>query len=314
MPDSVVDTAAALERALSAPGWLLLGVMLHLANQVARGRGWYALLHQACDGVRRRDAIAAWVAGAAAGGVTFARGGDALRILMLARRAPGAKPAVVTGTLVAESAGELASGAACLALAVALGAGPHVPRVWIVAVAAIAVLGAAAAVTARIVRRRREGPAGRVLGVLARVGCGCTALPPGAFARRVVPWQMLSRACRLGALACFLAAFGLPATPAAVLLVVFAQGGGRLVPFAPASVGAGAAVLAASFGPVTGAAVPAADVAAFFLGTSAVLTIVCTAVATVILLRDQALASAGRSVWLRLGRRTRTRVAAAPRT
>jgi hypothetical protein len=125
---------------------------------------------------------------------------------------------------------------------------------------------------------------------------------------------MLSRACRLGALACFLAAFGLPATPAAVLLVVFAQGGGRLVPFAPASVGAGAAVLAASFAPVTGAAVPAADVAAFFLGTSAVLTIVCTAVATVILLRDQALASAGRSVWLRLGRRTRTRMAAAPRT
>jgi hypothetical protein len=203
---------------------------------------------------------------------------------------------------------------------------------WIAAAIAVAVVGAAGAVIARIVRRRREiagvggdvaavGPDGeaggwrrRALRVFARVGCGCAALSPGAYACRVAPWQMLSRACRLGALACFLAAFGLPATPAAVLLVVFAQGGGRLVPFAPASVGAGAAVLAASFAPVTGAAVPAADVAAFFLGTSAVLTIVCTAVATVILLRDQALASAGRSVWLRLGRRTRTRMAAAPRT
>src|SRR4051794_34173263 len=155
MPDSVVDTAAALERALSAPGWLLLGVTLHLLNQVARGRGWYALLRGTCDGVRRRDAIAAWVAGAACGGVTFARGGDALRILMLARRVPDAKPAVVTGTLVAESAGEIASGVACLGLALALGAGPSVPRVWIVAGAAVAVLGAAGAVVAKIVRRRR---------------------------------------------------------------------------------------------------------------------------------------------------------------
>src|SRR3954451_8965113 len=99
------DAAAALERAFDGlvsavggvtPGWLLLGVTLHLLNQVARGRGWYALLRGTCDGVRRRDAIAAWVAGAACGGVTFARGGDALRILMLARRVPDAKPAVVT--------------------------------------------------------------------------------------------------------------------------------------------------------------------------------------------------------------------------
>jgi uncharacterized membrane protein YbhN (UPF0104 family) len=322
VPDSVVDTAAALERALSAPGWLLLGVLLHLANQVARGRGWYALLRPACPGVRRRDAIAAWVAGAAAGGVTFARGGDALRVLMLNRRVPGAKPAVITGTLVAETAGELATGAACLGLALAVGAGPHVPRMWLTAGLTAAALAGAAWVAAKLVRRRRAAagivaaePCGwrrRVLCVFARVGKGCAALPPGEFARGVVPWQMLSRVCRLGALACFLAAFGLPATPAAVLLVVFAQGGGRLVPFAPASVGAGAAVLAASFQPVTGAAVPAADVAAFFIGTSAVLTIVCTAVASVILLRDQALTSAGRSAWLRV--RTRTRVAAAPRT
>src|SRR5947207_238134 len=114
MPESVVDTAAALERALSAPGWLLLGVLLHLANQVARGRGWYALLRPACGGeVRRRDAIAAWMTGAAAGGVTLARGGDAVRVLLLARRVPGAAPSVVAGTVVAESVGELTSGAAC---------------------------------------------------------------------------------------------------------------------------------------------------------------------------------------------------------
>jgi len=84
---------------------------------------------------------------------------------------------------------------------------------------------------------------------------------------------------------CFLAAFGLPATPAAVLLVMFAQGGGRLLPFAPASVGATVAMLAAAFGPVTGTAVEPAQVAAFFVGTSTVLTLVGTVLALTICAR-----------------------------
>ena len=75
----MTDAAAALERALAglvdavagvAMGWLVLGVVLHLANQVARGRGWYAIVRTACDedpGPRRRDVVTAWVAGAGAG-------------------------------------------------------------------------------------------------------------------------------------------------------------------------------------------------------------------------------------------------------
>src|SRR3954468_14181287 len=208
MPEPVVDTAAALERALSAPGWLLLGVLLHLANQVARGRGWYAILCRTCV-LRRRDAITAWVAGAAAGGVTFARGGDAVRILRVARRAPDPSPSVLTGTLVAESAGELLTGAATLAIAVALGAGPYLPGWALPAACALAALAAAATLVARSVRARRERPARlapasaapltrrrRLLAVCARVGRGCVALPPGAYARRVLPWQLVSRVCR----------------------------------------------------------------------------------------------------------------------
>src|SRR3954454_9564232 len=153
MPDPVVDTAAALARALDAPGWLLLGVLLHLANQVARGRGWYALLQPACErdpALRRRDAIAAWVAGAAAGGVTFARGGDALRVLLLSRRVPAAKPSVVTGTLVAESAGEIATGSALVAVARAVGAGPALPSAALPAAAALLALALVATAVARV--------------------------------------------------------------------------------------------------------------------------------------------------------------------
>ena len=129
------DAAGALEHAFAglvdavagvAPGWLALGVVLHLANQVARGRGWYSVIRTAGGELRRRDAIAAWVAGAGAGGVVSARGGDAVRVLVLARRTPATGCALLTGTLVAEAVGECALGAAVLALALAIGVGPEV--------------------------------------------------------------------------------------------------------------------------------------------------------------------------------------------
>src|SRR5689334_9727312 len=235
MVNTFADTADALARALDAPGWLALGVLLHLLNQVTRGRGWYAVLRPACgddERLRRRDAIAAWMAGAAAAGVTFARGGDAVRVLLLGRRVPEVPASVLAGTLVADGAGELAGGLTLIPVAVAIGAVP----------AGHAVPLAVAALLARRCRTPAPDAAGwrgRVARVLARVGCGCSALPPATFVRRVTPWQFASRGCRLAALGCFLAAFGLPVTPAAIVLVVFAQGGGRLVPFAPASVGAG---------------------------------------------------------------------------
>jgi uncharacterized membrane protein YbhN (UPF0104 family) len=286
MWDAAAELAAALERALgsftealagASPGWLVLGVFLHLANQVARGRGWCTLLRDASgEHVRRRDAVAAWVAGAGAGGLASARAGDAVRVMLLRRRV--ADCPLLAGTIVAEGAGELLVGAALLAVAVSAGLGPELGApgpLWIVGAAA-----AAALIVLVVVRTPR-------LRALARgVGRGCAPLKcPGAYARGVLPWQIASRACRLGALACFLAAFGLPATFAAVLLVTAAQSGGRLVPFAPASVGAGAAMLAATFGPVTGTAVPAADLAAFFVGTSVVLTVVGTALTLAISLQ-----------------------------
>ena len=128
------DAAGALEHAFAglvdavagvAPGWLALGVLLHLANQLARGRGWHAVIRSAGAESRKRDAIAAWVAGAGAGGVVSARGGDAVRVLVLARRSPGPGGALLTGTLGAEAVGECALGAAVLALALAIGVGPE---------------------------------------------------------------------------------------------------------------------------------------------------------------------------------------------
>jgi len=301
MWDAAGDLAAGIERALGGLAeavagadarWLALGVALHLANQLARGRGWYAIVRRASGDdprLRARDALAAWVAGAGAGGVASARGGDAVRVLLLRRRlAEGGCP-LLAGTLVAEGAGEIAIGLALLSVALAVGAGP---ALGLSAASALWLLVASAAVAATVVAARR---CARVRRIAAGVGRGCAPLRcPLAYAREVLPWQLASRACRLAALACFLAAFGLPATPAAVLLVAFAQGGARLLPFAPASVAAGAALLAASFAPVTGQAVPAGQVAAFFVGTSTLLTVVGTALALSICVAAQASARRGR--------------------
>ena len=315
------DAVDAIERALAglvdavagvAPGWLVLGVALHLANQMARGRGWYAVVRTACieETPRRRDVLAAWVAGAGAGGVVSARGGDALRIILLNRRMPGNK-AVITGTLVAETAGETALGAALLALALALGVGPAMAPSTSTALYVVA--GVLALTGAVLIGRRHQ----RVRGFISRVACGCSSLrSPRRYAREVLPWQLLSRLLRFASLFCFLAAFHLPATFAAILLVTFAQCGGRLVPFSPAAVGAGTAILAACFEPVTGTAVPASQLAAFFIGTSTVLTVVGTVLALAICLKSaaQASANAGPSeVRVPVGRLMRIRAAMIPR-
>jgi len=243
-----------------------------------------------------------------------ARGGDAVRVLLLRRRMPGPGCPLLAGTLVAEGAGEIAVGALVLALALATGVGPQLGAST-ATVAALAVAGvmlvALLALARRVPRMRR---------IAAGVGRGCAPLrAPRAYARDVLPWQLASRACRLGSLACFLAAFGLPVSVAAVLLVAFAQGGGRLVPFAPASVGASVALLAASFGPVTGSSVSAERLAAFFVGTSTALTVVGTVLALAICVRSQASAKQGRSAGTLLaalaalaGRRVPARAATVP--
>ena len=298
----------------AAVGWLLLGVLLHLANQVLRGRGWHAIVRSACGGgaaPRGRDTIAAWVAGAGAGGLVSARGGDAVRVLLLRRRMKDAGCPLLAGTLVAEGVGEIVVGVGVLGVALALGAGP---QLGLSATTAVALAGAIVAVLALLTLARRVP---RLRRIVAGVGRGCAPLrAPGAYARGVLPWQLASRACRLCSLGCFLAAFGVPVSLAAVLLVALAQGGGRLVPFAPASVGASVALLAASFGPVTGSAVAPELLSAFFIGTSTVLTVVGTALALAICLRSQASAKQGRSIGALVaavaGRRSLARAATVP--
>jgi hypothetical protein len=278
-----------------AVGWLVIGVALHLCNQCARGCAWWRVVSGAMageGGVRRRDAVAAWIAGAGVAGMVTARLGDALRVLLLARRLPSGSCPRLTGTLVAEGAGEMMLGSLVAAAALVFGVGPGFglggPLV------AFAALAAGLALLAHLRHRRRggaqiagEGSRWRVRSreVLAGLRAGCAPLAePAVYARRVLPWQLASRTCRIAALACFLAAFHLPVTPQAVLLVIFAQGAGNVLPFSPAALTAGAAVLAATFAPVTHTAVASGRVAAFYTCTLVLLTVIGVVMAAVITL------------------------------
>jgi hypothetical protein len=106
---------------------------------------------------------------------------------------------------------------------------------------------------------------------------------PMHFVTGVASWQALARVIRLGSLAAFMAAFGLPVTPATVLLVMAAQGAGRILPLAPASAGLRLAMLSYGFVEVTGHPVDIAAITAFTFGVGAVLTLAGLAVAAAIL-------------------------------
>ena len=118
---------------------------------------------------------------------------------------------------------------------------------------------------------------------------------PGCYARRVVPWSVLSRVLRIGALVCLLAAFALPVSLTAALVVMVAHSSGRLLPFGPAGTGASLGLLVAAFPAVTHTNVSAGEVTAFYLGSTGVLTAVGIAVSGLILVRELGLGGAHRA-------------------
>ena len=302
MADMARDAAASLADALqrlvesfaaavggASVGWLTLAVVLHLANQVVRGRGWYTILRGACaddPALKRRDVLLTWVAGAGAGGVLSARGGDAVRVLLLSRKLPHTRTSTLAGTLVAEGAGDAFVGVVLIVMAVVFGAAPAFGLPGAETAALVGAVLALVALVVAVARRRGAGAgprATRMRGVLAGVVAGCAPLArPGTYACTVLPWQIGSRVLRGVSLSCFLLAFHLPAGVAAVVLVMLAQSGGRVLPLAPASAAAAVGMLTAGFGAATGASVSTSTVAAFMVGMSTILTVAGVAIAVTI--------------------------------
>ncbi len=297
------------------PLWLVAGVVLHLCSQLARGRGWHSVIcaaHPDEAHPRRRDVLATWIAGAGASGVLSARGGDALRIVLMRRHMTTTCPRLI-GTLAAETVAETALGALLTVWALSAGLVPGLHRPGL---ATAVLIGAVVVALVLAIRRcaRRFPALGRACADAKR---GLSLLgSPGCYLRRVASWSMLSRSLRLGSLACFLVAFELPVSVTAALVVMVAHSSGRLLPFSPASAATSLGLLVAAFPAVTHTSVSATRLTAFYLGSTGLLTVVGIALSGLVLIRELGVAGARHAAGdalerLRAPRKTPVRVPAA---
>ena len=285
--------AAALifDRTAAVDPWLLgLGVVLYLAAQTVRPRGWHTILRAAfpeATDLRPRDVIRAYLAGAGVNAIVPARGGDVVKLALVRRRIAGARYSTLAATFIPETLFETAYGTALVAWALAMGFIPipttsgELPALDVSLVLRHPVQSAVVVVVLAVVGRRLV----RVLHGALRQGTAILC-SPRRFVTGVASWQALARVIRLGAFAAFMAAFGLPVTPATVVLVMAAQGGGRILPLAPASAGLRLAMLSYGFVEVTGRPVDIAAITAFTFGVGAVMALSGLAVATVILAQE----------------------------
>jgi len=258
MLDNIGDLLRAARHALDLvvqgaisvnPWWLAAGLLLHVVSQVVRTMGWFNIVRAAYPresrGLRVRDVQAAYFGGGGLNSVVPARGGDIVKLALLHRHLPRSSYSTLLATLVPETLFETVVGIALIVWALARGfipvpvSGSELPTFDVSFVLRHPILtsivtGVLVIFVAEGVRRLRKSSSG----LLSRLRRGLAILgTPRRYFTGVVSWQAASRVIRLGSLACFMEAFGLPVTVATAVLVMAAQGGGRIIPVAPASAG-----------------------------------------------------------------------------
>jgi len=279
-----------------SPWWMAAGVALHVLAGAIRTRGWWNIIRAAyprATDLRARDVTAAFFAGSGLNAVIPARGGDVMKLYMVKRRLPEGRYSTLVATFVPETLFETLCGIALVVWALARGFLPlptsrvELPSIDVSLLIAhpvesaviVAVLAVGGVLLFRRLRRTAEAFVDRV-----RAGLAILRRPRDYFTG-VVSWQALSRVVRLGSLACFMAAFSLPVSVASVVLVMAAQGGGRIIPLAPASAGLRLAMLSYGLVEVSGEPVDIAAITAFSFGVSFVLLLVSLAISLVIIAR-----------------------------
>jgi Lysylphosphatidylglycerol synthase TM region len=276
--------------------WLAAGVLLQLAQQVVRIRGWFNILRAAYPKaytLRYRDVIAAYFAGSGLNAVVPARGGDVMKLYMVRRRIPDGHYPTLVSSFVPEGLFETACGIALLIWAFANGFLPvpssqlELPTLDVSLIIAhpviSSILGGLLIAGAVLLLRWMRRNAQRFVERLRR---GLAILDhPRDYFTGVVTWQAAGRVVRLGSLACFMAAFALPVTVSSVVLVMAAQGGGRIIPLAPVAGGLRLAMLSYGLPEVTGEAVDIAQITAFQFVVGATLLVVTLSISLVIIFR-----------------------------
>jgi hypothetical protein len=275
---------------------LFAGVLLQVVSHVVRSRGWFNILRATFPRereLRARDVVAASFAGAGVNGVVPARGGDVVKLAFIHRRTRGASYTSLIATALPETAFESLVAAALLAWMFVHGlmpipslggelpihgAGVGLPDPMATGLFTIAALATSAGLGRWLWRRSR-------LANQLRQGLAILQ-SPRRFIGQVASWQALARLIRLGSLVAFLAAFGLPPTLEAAVLVMAVQGGGRVIPLGTVSAGLRVAMLTHGLSQVSGEPADPAATAVFVLGSGATISAVMLATAAVLIGRE----------------------------
>src|SRR3954452_12913790 len=169
-----------LHRAASVdPLLAAVGIVLYIAAQAVRPRGWHTIIRAAypdATGLRPRHTMAAYLAGAGLNGIIPARGGDVVKLWLVHRRIPGARYPTLAATFVPETLFETAFGIGLVIWALSMGflpvpvsrgELPHVDVSFVIAHPILSAAGVAGLVAAgfavyRLLRRRVADLAARL--------------------------------------------------------------------------------------------------------------------------------------------------------
>ena len=254
---------------------LIAGVILSVLGGVVRVRAWHAAMAGVAPSVRYRDVVVAHLGGAGFNGLVPAHGGDAVKLALVKRWVPEAKVGRLLGSLAPPAAIEALLTALLLAWTLATGVldAPSPGQI------PVPLVGTAAAISAGVLwLLARKAPR-----LLKDVRSGMSALRrPGELAGGIATWVLVARVIRLGAIACFIAAVGLPVTVAGALLVMAVQGG--VGSTGPASAPVRMAVLTASLPAVVGVDHVSMTTAATLIGATQVATMAANLAISVVVL------------------------------
>jgi hypothetical protein len=278
------------------PWFVALGTVLYLLNEVVRTRGWVTILRCAYPGqpLRERHVQMAYLAGSGLNAIIPARGGDVVKLALVKRHIPNARWSTLVATFVPETLFETLFGAALVGWMLArgflpvpnqLGEFPSFDASFVIdhPIATTLIVGGVVVLVTLAVSLGRRG--GRATADRFRQGLAILGTPK-RYLTGVVSWQALARLIRLASLAAFMEAFHLPVTLETVVLVMAAQGAGRIVPLGPASAGLRLAMLSYGFVEVTGHQVDIGEITVFTFGVGAVLSSTGLVIAGVILLNE----------------------------
>jgi uncharacterized membrane protein YbhN (UPF0104 family) len=261
-------------------GALGIACAFQIGRLLVRTRAWRNIIAAAYpeSRVRWRHVLGSYLAGVGLNAVTPARGGDVLKLFLVKRRVEGSTYPTLAATLVVETLFDAVVGVGLLVWAAHLGVLPsfhrlpHLPSIdwgWPLRHPRVAEIGAL--VLGIVIGIVLVFATRRVKAFWRRVGQGFAILrDPFAYVTRVVTWQALSWACRLGAVFWMLRAFQLPASVHNALLVQIAQSLSTLLPITPGGAGTEQGLLLYLFRGKT----DASDVLSFSVGMHITIVVV----------------------------------------